>query len=105
FRLAWARHFDEERLGTAMEPIVADNKVFIATHAGNLYALDAQTGDPQWRFAGTGAFLNSPACAGGVVIAASSEGYLYALEGSSGTLRWHFFAGNSRFLGYAQILK
>jgi hypothetical protein len=97
FRLAWARHFDEERLGTAMEPIVADNKVFIATHAGNLYALDAQSGNPQWRFAGTGAFLNSPACAGGVVIAASSEGYLYALEGSSGTLRWNFFAGHSGF--------
>ena len=47
---------------------------FVATHAGNLYALDARSGDPRWR-SGAGAFLHSPACADGAVIAASSGGY------------------------------
>ena len=40
-RLAWAREFLNERLGTAMEPIVAAGKLFVTTHSGNIYACDA----------------------------------------------------------------
>src|SRR5690242_19501235 len=45
-RVAWVRYFDAERLGTAMEPIVARGKLFIATHNGSVNALDAATGQP-----------------------------------------------------------
>jgi len=61
FRLAWVRHFDGERIGSAVEPIVADGKVFIGTHSGNLYALDAETGKPLWRFDAGAPILHSPA--------------------------------------------
>src|SRR5437588_840792 len=61
-RIAWVRHFEGERLGTAMEPIVGGGKVFIATHNGSVNALDAKTGEPLWRFETGGTpFLHSPA--------------------------------------------
>lgn len=88
FRLAWVVEFDGERLGTAMEPIVADGRVFVATHAGNLYALQATTGEPLWRFAVEMPFLQSPAVADGVVVAASAGGGLVALDAATGVARW-----------------
>ncbi|MCS7253718.1 MAG: PQQ-binding-like beta-propeller repeat protein, partial [Armatimonadota bacterium] len=48
FQLAWVRHFVNERIGTCVEPIVYDGKVFVATHNGSLYALSAETGEPIW---------------------------------------------------------
>src|SRR5439155_26962565 len=59
-RLLWAREFLIERLGTALEPIVADGKFFVTTHAGNVYASDAINGEPIWRFQAGGPFLHSP---------------------------------------------
>ena len=50
FRLAWVRHFQGERLGSAAEPIVAGGQVFIATHQGNLYATETYTGARVQRF-------------------------------------------------------
>ena len=70
FRLAWVRHFEGERLGSAAEPVVAGGQVFIATHQGNLYALDAGSGRPLWRYHARGAFLHSPAFQDGLVVAA-----------------------------------
>lgn len=88
FHLAWVRHFDNERLGTAMEPIVARDRVFVATHAGNLYALDARDGRALWRFGAAGPFLHSPAAGEDRVVAASADGYVYALTASRGAPRW-----------------
>jgi len=88
FHLAWERHFTGERLGSAVEPIVADGKIFIATHSGSLYALHAITGQPIWRFAANGPFLHSPAFADGRIYAACADGCVYALASNSGKLLW-----------------
>lgn len=88
FRLAWARHFPRERLGTAMEPIVADGRVFLATHAGAIAALDAESGELRWRRQGDAPFLQSPAWGGGLVVAADVCGSVYALEAATGQIRW-----------------
>src|SRR5689334_22897566 len=84
YRLAWVREIDNERLGTAVEPIVAEGKLFVGTHAGSLYALRADSGESQWCFKTDGAFLHSPACADGLVVAASTDGNLYAININSG---------------------
>ena len=68
FRVAWARYFVGERIGSAVEPIVAEGKVFIGTHSGNLYALDAVTGDLIWRSHEPWPILHSPAYANGAVM-------------------------------------
>ena len=79
FRLAWVRHFVGERIGSAVEPIVADGKVFIGTHSGNLYALDAESGKPLWRFQLDGPILQSPTCGDGKVAVASAGGGRFLL--------------------------
>lgn len=88
FRVEWVRFFYDERLGTAMEPVVGEGKVFPATHQGHVYALRADTGEPLWRFQARGAVLHSPAYAAGLVIAADTQGGLYALDAREGKLRW-----------------
>jgi len=97
FRLVWVRHFPGERLGTAMEPIVAGGRVFVATHAGSVTALDAASGEPQWRFRMHGPSLHSPAAMGGTVVAGSTDGRLYALDAATGRLRWSVFGGEGGF--------
>jgi hypothetical protein len=97
FRLSWAREIKDERLGTAMEPIVAAGRVFVATHAGNVYCLRAEDGEGIWRFRAQGPFLHSPAVAGGRVLAASSDGNLYALNPDTGKLEWRYWAGYGGF--------
>ena len=105
FRLAWVRYFVNERIGTCVEPIVADGKVFVSTHDGSVYALDAETGQPLWRFRAYGAFLHSPAYAEGSVIAASTDGCLYALDAETGQLRWFVFVGHGGFAASPTIDK
>jgi len=105
FRLAWVRYFVNERIGTCVEPIVANGKVFVSTHNGSVYALDAETGQPLWRFRAHGAFLHSPAYAEGSVIAASADGCLYALDAETGQLRWFVFVGHGGFAASPTIDK
>ncbi|HWI59285.1 MAG TPA: PQQ-binding-like beta-propeller repeat protein, partial [Bacillota bacterium] len=93
FRLAWAREIEGERLGTAVEPIIADGKVFVGTHAGRVYALRADSGEAVWRFQAHGAFLQSPAIANGLVLAGCTDGYLYALAMDTGELVWRCDVG------------
>lgn len=97
FRLAWVRHFTNERIGTCVEPIVAEGKVFVATHNGSLYALNAETGEPVWRFRASGAFLHSPSYADGLVVAGNTDGCLYACDAQTGKLRWGLFISNGGF--------
>ncbi len=93
-RLLWAREFNGERLGTAMEPILASGKLFMATHSGNLYGCDAVSGVPLWRFKAEGPFLHSPAAAtNGLVVAASGDGSLHGISANSGEPRWRVFLG------------
>jgi outer membrane protein assembly factor BamB len=87
-KLQWVRHFEEERLGTAMEPIIGGTKVFIATHQGKIHALDTITGDELWRFEVDTGFLQSPAYAKGFVVAADVAGRIFCLEAKDGRLLW-----------------
>lgn len=88
YEAVWIRHFKEERLGTAMEPIVADDKVYITTHNHSLYALNLETGDPVWRFEGNGPFLQSPTFAEKTIVAADALNTIYALDAQSGSIKW-----------------
>jgi hypothetical protein len=104
FSLAWAREIEGERLGTAMEPIVAGDKVFVATHAGNVYALRTDNGEALWRFKTQGAFLHSPAFIDNTIVAASTDGTLYGVAADSGKLLWHCRAEHGGFSASPLIL-
>ncbi|HEX8913002.1 MAG TPA: PQQ-binding-like beta-propeller repeat protein [Humisphaera sp.] len=94
--VAWATALDGERIGTAVEPIVAGERVFVPTHAGAVWALDTETGRPVWRFKAAGPVLHSPAFDAGAVFVADAAGCLHAVDARTGTVRWtRAFTGDS----------
>ena len=88
FRVSWARHFAGERLGSAFEPILGAGQLYVTTHSGSLIALDAESGEPRWRFCTASSLLHSPAYDDGLVVTASADGRLYAVEIKTGKPRW-----------------
>jgi outer membrane protein assembly factor BamB len=75
-------------------PAVSDGHVYFGSGDGNVYALDAQTGVLQWKFA-TGDIVHaSPAVANGTVYIGSWDSNLYALDADTGREKWRFKAGD-----------
>lgn len=85
---AWVIDFENERLGTATEPIVVGDKVYVTTHAGSVYALRTDTGEPVWRFSSGAPILQSPAVACDVVVFSDTAGRLFGLDCEDGKCRW-----------------
>ncbi|HZN60505.1 MAG TPA: PQQ-binding-like beta-propeller repeat protein, partial [Planctomycetota bacterium] len=93
FRVDWIVHAGGQRMSSALEPVVSDGRVFVATHRGNILALDAASGRGLWRARLEGAILHSPAVARGIVVAASTAGVLAGVDAAAGTLRWSTSTG------------
>jgi len=79
-------------------PAVAEGLVFVGTKSGYLVAVDAATGDEEWRQSLDGYIVrSSPAVVDGVVYVGA--GYtLYAFDAATGAARWRFsirYAGPS----------
>jgi outer membrane protein assembly factor BamB len=69
-------------------PAVANGVVYISSNDGNLYALDASTGQRPWSYGTTSAFYSSPAVANGEVYIGSYSSSVYAF-GLPGSLADH----------------
>jgi outer membrane protein assembly factor BamB/PKD repeat protein len=74
-------------------PSVVDGVVYIGSHNRNLYALDALSGDLQWKF-DTGErndyVSSSPAVANGVVYIGGMKYKIHAVDAYSGNLLWDY---------------
>lgn len=86
-RLAWG--FESGDLYTS-SPAVAGGLAILGGADGQVYAVDAGSGEVRWRFRTDGRVRSSPAVAGGRVYVGSMDGTLYALELGSGRLVWRF---------------
>lgn len=75
-------------------PAVAGGSVYVPGQDGNLVAIDARTGQEQWRFATGGPLASSPVVAGDWVYVGSRDRYLYAIDRGSGQQRWRYRTGN-----------
>ncbi|MFW6448112.1 MAG: PQQ-binding-like beta-propeller repeat protein [Halobacteriota archaeon] len=87
-------------------PTVVDGTVYVGTHCrveecsayydvrwpevGYVLALDAETGDLEWRFETGDGVLPKPAVVDGTVFAASSDSTVYALDATDGSLQWEY---------------
>lgn len=71
-------------------PVLADGAVIVGSGDGNLYALDALSGEERWRYQTGGRIRSSPAAADGRVYVGSADGVLYAIEVETGRLAWRF---------------
>lgn len=76
-------------------PAVAGGVVYFGTGDGYLYALDATSGELEWKFqAGDGedppGIISSPAVSNGVVYFGTWSGHLHALDAQTGQERWRY---------------
>ena len=74
-------------------PAVFNRRVYFGSSDGNIYALDAETGILQWKFATGDVVHASPAIANNTVYVGSWDSYLYALDADTGVEKWRFKAG------------
>ena len=94
----WWRDFHDEMIATRCEAIVADDKVFVGTFAGTLYALDIVDGSTQWEFQADGPIGASPCYHDGHIYFGSDDGFdggtIYCLRAANGDVIWrHTTAG------------
>jgi len=74
-------------------PVVVNGTVYFGSVDGNLYALDANSGEQRWKFATGDVVHASPAYADGVVYVGSWDSYFYAIDAASGKEKWRFHGG------------
>jgi outer membrane protein assembly factor BamB len=73
---------------------VWNGSVYFGSGDGSVYALDAATGTPKWKFHTGDVVHASPAIFDGTVFIGSWDSYLYALDASSGKEKWRFKTGD-----------
>jgi outer membrane protein assembly factor BamB len=89
----WSFEFEGEIDGIE-GPVVADGQVYFAVNVdgdpdrNHLVALDAQTGDEQWRFSVEDWSLYPPVVAGETAYWVGSSDVLYAVNAADGTVKW-----------------
>lgn len=83
--------------GRAMfsSPVVADGRIYLATDAGRLFAMDADDGSTLWSFTAGANFRTTPAVADGrVYFGGGDDGMFYALDAASGQPLWTYPTGD-----------
>ena len=74
-------------------PVVVNATVYFGSGDGNVYAVDATSGELRWKFATGDVVHASPAFADGVVYVGSWDSYFYAIDAASGKEKWRFHGG------------
>jgi outer membrane protein assembly factor BamB len=74
-------------------PVMVQNSVYFGSGDGNLYALDAATGDLKWKFKTGDVVHSSPAYADGVLYFGSWDSWFYAVDAATGKEKWRFHGG------------
>jgi outer membrane protein assembly factor BamB len=69
---------------------VLNDTVVVGGGDGLVYAFNAKSGSPRWKFRTEGRVRSSPAISKGVVYVGSYDGSLYAIDFSSGKLIWRY---------------
>jgi outer membrane protein assembly factor BamB len=74
-------------------PVVAQGAVYFGSGDGNLYALDANSGELKWKFKTGDVIHASPAYADGTVYVGSWDSFFYAVDAATGKEKWRFHGG------------
>jgi outer membrane protein assembly factor BamB len=79
-------------------PVLGGGSVYFGSGDGNVYALDALSGDLKWKFRTGDVVHASPAYADGVVFFGSWDSYFYAVDAKSGVEKWRFHGGEDALM-------
>lgn len=82
---------DVLRLG--LRPAVADGRVYVAGHGGDIQALELESGRELWRSKTELPLSGGPAAGEGLVVAGTSDGDVIALALDTGVERWRAAVG------------
>ncbi len=74
-------------------PVVVNGTIYFGSGDGNLYAINAATGEPVWKFKTGDVVHASPAYADGVLYCGSWDSYFYAIDAATGKEKWRFHGG------------
>ncbi len=74
-------------------PVVIKGTVYFGSGDGNLYAVDANSGELRWKFQTGDVVHSSPAYADGAVYFGSWDSLFYAVDAVTGKEKWRFQAG------------
>lgn len=100
-KIAWK--FKTERAVTGA-PAIVKGRVYIGSLDGNLYCLNARTGQKIWSFATKDEIEAAPLVLNGVVYIGASDRHFYAVDANSGKEKWKFKTGD-KILGGANWFK
>ena len=84
----------------ASSPAVAGGTVYVGSNEGNVYALNAVTGQKRWSFVAEAQVGSSPTVANGVVYVGTEfvgAFNVLALNSANGNRLWGFQTGNEVF--------
>jgi outer membrane protein assembly factor BamB len=84
------RSFWDSRISALVAggPIAGLNKIFIGTENGDVFALDAETGELVWQAKIKGEIIAPPAIDSGVLVVNSASGVLKAFDANTGDELW-----------------
>jgi len=74
-------------------PTVWNGVVYFGSGDGNIYGLDAASGNLKWKFQTGNVVHASPAIADGTLFIGSWDSYFYALDAATGKEKWRFKTG------------
>ena len=74
-------------------PAVWNRVVYFGSGDGNVYALDAASGQLKWKFQTGDVVHASPAISEGTLFIGSWDSYFYALDAATGKEKWRFKTG------------
>lgn len=80
---------DMKNLRLGLRPSVEGNRIYAASHDGDVYAFDLKSGRVQWRAKTKFPLSGGPGLGGGRLFIGSSEGDVVALSASDGKQLWH----------------
>jgi outer membrane protein assembly factor BamB len=83
-------------------PTVSGGNVYFGSGDGNIYALDAASGQLHWKFQTGDVVHASPAVADGSLFVGSWDSYFYALDPATGKEKWRFKTGEDHEI-YNQV--
>ena len=76
--------------------VVANGSVYFGSGDGNVYALDAASGQLKWKFQTGDVVHASPALDDGILFVGSWDSYFYALDAATGQEKWRFKTGEDK---------
>ena len=79
-------------------PVVVQDAVYFGSGDGNLYSVNAGSGELNWKFKTGDVIHASPGYADGLIYFGSWDSYFYAVDTANGKERWRFHGGEDPLL-------